>query len=30
MNCYIVRDLLPNYIDNLVSEETRNEVSLHS
>lgn len=29
MNCYIVRDLLPNYIDNLVSEETRNEVSLH-
>lgn len=29
MNCYIVRDLLPNYIDNLVSEETRNDVSLH-
>jgi hypothetical protein len=29
MNCYIVKDLLPNYIDGLVSEETRKDVCLH-
>ncbi len=29
MNCYIVRDLLPNYIDGLVSEETRNDIGRH-
>ncbi|MGN1051238.1 MAG: zf-HC2 domain-containing protein [Acutalibacteraceae bacterium] len=29
MKCEIIRDLLPSYIDNLVSEESREEVDKH-
>lgn len=29
MNCFIVKDLLPNYIDELVSDETKNEMREH-
>lgn len=29
MNCHIVKDLLPNYIDELISDETKNEMQEH-
>ena len=29
MNCYVVKDLLPNYIDELVSEETEKDITEH-
>lgn len=29
MNCYIVKDLLPNYIDGLVSDETKEDIQEH-
>lgn len=29
MNCYIVRDLLPSFVDGLVSEETKKDIGEH-
>ena len=29
MNCYVVKDLLPSYIDGLVSDETKKDVGEH-
>lgn len=29
MNCYVVKDLLPNYIDELVSDETKEDIQEH-
>lgn len=29
MNCYVVKDLLPNYIDVLVSDETKKDIQEH-
>ena len=29
MNCYIVKDLLPMYVDKLVSEETKTDMQKH-